>query len=77
MTAIDTSLRGGMITGKALVILFSPLFFVLVEKLFGRQHKQAGQNGDGKSFFNGGIKKLFARRRPSSAPKNTPPEEVR
>ncbi len=75
--AIGTSVLGGMITATLLVVIFAPLFFVLVEKLFGRQHKQAGQNGDGKSFFNGGIKKLFARRRPSSAPKNTPPEEVR
>jgi len=36
MNAIGTSVLGGMITGTALVILFSPLFFVLIEKTFGR-----------------------------------------
>jgi hypothetical protein len=27
---------GGMITGTALVILFAPLFYVLIEKTFGK-----------------------------------------
>jgi len=39
MNAIGTSVLGGMITGTILVILFSPLFFVLIEKLFGKQGK--------------------------------------
>ncbi|MBP7827615.1 MAG: efflux RND transporter permease subunit [Verrucomicrobia bacterium] len=37
MTAIGTSVLGGMVTGTVLVILFSPLFFVLIEKTFGRR----------------------------------------
>ena len=37
MNAIGTSVLGGMITGTALVILFAPLFFVLIERTFGRK----------------------------------------
>ncbi|HEY9171438.1 MAG TPA: efflux RND transporter permease subunit [Verrucomicrobiae bacterium] len=40
MTAIGTSVLGGMITGTVLVIFFSPLFFVLVEKTFGQRKRQ-------------------------------------
>ena len=35
MNAIGTSVLGGMITGTVLVILFAPLFYVLIEKTFG------------------------------------------
>ncbi|MBP8609270.1 MAG: efflux RND transporter permease subunit [Syntrophaceae bacterium] len=38
--AIGTSVLGGMISATVLIVIFSPLFFVLVEKLFGRKHKQ-------------------------------------
>ncbi|MDY0042264.1 MAG: efflux RND transporter permease subunit, partial [Desulforhabdus sp.] len=38
--AIGTSVLGGMITATILVVIFAPLFFVLVEKLFGRQKKR-------------------------------------
>jgi HAE1 family hydrophobic/amphiphilic exporter-1 len=37
MNAIGTSVLGGMITGTVLVILFAPLFFVLIEKAFGKR----------------------------------------
>ena len=40
MNAIGTSVLGGMITGTVLVILFSPLFYVLIEKTFGKQKSQ-------------------------------------
>ena len=40
MNAIGTSVLGGMITGTVLVILFSPLFYVLIEKTFGKQITQ-------------------------------------
>jgi len=33
---IGTGVLGGMITGTVLVILFAPLFYVLVEKAFGK-----------------------------------------
>ncbi len=44
MTAIGTSVLGGMITGTVLVILFSPLFFVLVEKTFGKRKPRSAAN---------------------------------
>jgi HAE1 family hydrophobic/amphiphilic exporter-1 len=37
MNAIGTSVLGGMITGTVLVILFAPLFYVLIEKVFGKR----------------------------------------
>ena len=36
--AIGTSVLGGMVSATVLVVIFSPLFFVLVEKLFGRRN---------------------------------------
>lgn len=36
MTAIGTVVLGGMITGTILVVLFTPLFYVLTETTFGR-----------------------------------------
>jgi len=40
MNAIGTSVLGGMITGTVLVILFAPLFYVLIEKTFGKRKSQ-------------------------------------
>lgn len=37
MNAIGTAVLGGMITGTILVVLFTPLFYVLIEKTFGRR----------------------------------------
>ncbi|MFH2012346.1 MAG: efflux RND transporter permease subunit [Pseudomonadota bacterium] len=37
--AIGTSVLGGMVTATILVVIFSPLFYVLIEKLFGKQRK--------------------------------------
>jgi hydrophobe/amphiphile efflux-1 (HAE1) family protein len=39
MNAIGTVVLGGMITGTILVLLFAPLFYVVIEKTFGRQKK--------------------------------------
>ena len=39
MNAIGTSVLGGMITGTILVILFAPLFYVLIEKTFGKRSR--------------------------------------
>ncbi|MCD6281519.1 MAG: efflux RND transporter permease subunit [Deltaproteobacteria bacterium] len=36
MNEIGTSLIGGMVTGVLLVVLFAPLFYVLVQKIFGK-----------------------------------------
>ncbi|MEW6187814.1 MAG: efflux RND transporter permease subunit [Thermodesulfobacteriota bacterium] len=37
--AIGTGVLGGMITATLLVLLFSPLFYLLIEKVFGRKQK--------------------------------------
>ncbi|MFT3829655.1 MAG: efflux RND transporter permease subunit [Opitutaceae bacterium] len=37
MKAIGTSVLGGMVTGTVLVVVFAPLFYVLIEKTFGRR----------------------------------------
>ncbi len=37
MNAIGTSVLGGMITGTILVILFAPLFYVLIELTLGKK----------------------------------------
>ena len=39
MVAIGTVVLGGMVTGTILVVLFTPLFYVLIEKTFGRRKK--------------------------------------
>jgi HAE1 family hydrophobic/amphiphilic exporter-1 len=50
--AIGTSVLGGMITATIFIIVFAPLFYVLIEKLFGRQQKQEKPGTrDIKSFF--------------------------
>ena len=41
MNAIGTSVLGGMVTGTLLVILFAPLFYVVIETLFGKRKKNA------------------------------------
>jgi HAE1 family hydrophobic/amphiphilic exporter-1 len=37
--AIGTGVLGGMVTATVLVVIFSPLFFVLIEKIFGRRRE--------------------------------------
>jgi len=61
--AIGTGVLGGMITATVLVLIFVPLFYVLIEKIFGRrQKKESGGTGDQNSFFNRLIEKIFAKR---------------
>jgi len=43
MNAIGTSVLGGMVTGTILVVVFAPLFYVLIEKPFGKKKKQINQ----------------------------------
>jgi HAE1 family hydrophobic/amphiphilic exporter-1 len=38
--AIGTGVLGGMVTATVLVVVFSPLFYVLIEKLFGKKGKR-------------------------------------
>ena len=44
MVAIGTVVLGGMITGTILVVLFVPLFYVLIEKTFGRKKHKIPKN---------------------------------
>jgi len=44
MNAIGTSVLGGMITGTVLVVLFAPLFYVLIEKIFGRKRRETANS---------------------------------
>jgi len=39
MNAIGTGVLGGMITATVLVVIFSPLFYVLVERISGKNKK--------------------------------------
>ena len=43
MKAIGTALLGGMVTGTILVVVFTPLFYVIIEKIFGRRKTPATQ----------------------------------
>ncbi|MCE5272875.1 efflux RND transporter permease subunit [bacterium] len=52
MNAIGTSVLGGMITGTVLVILFAPLFYVLIEKVFGKGNSHPADENAG-SFHPG------------------------
>jgi hydrophobe/amphiphile efflux-1 (HAE1) family protein len=47
--AIGTSVLGGMITATGLVVIFSPLFYVLIEKISGKRRKRALAVGNGAS----------------------------
>jgi HAE1 family hydrophobic/amphiphilic exporter-1 len=38
--AIGTGVLGGMVTATILVVIFTPLFYVLIEKFFGKRHRQ-------------------------------------
>nr|HDM59004.1 multidrug efflux RND transporter permease subunit [Bacillota bacterium] len=44
MKAIGTSLVGGMLTGTFLVVLFTPLFYVIVYKVLGKRRKSVALN---------------------------------
>ncbi len=37
--AIGTGVLGGMVTATVLVVIFSPLFYVIIEKVFGKRKK--------------------------------------
>ncbi len=45
--AIGTSVLGGMVTATVLVVIFSPLFYVLIERIFGRKGRHAPSGSDG------------------------------
>ena len=45
--AIGTGVLGGMVTATVLVVIFAPLFYVLIEKIFGKQgRRESSETGD-------------------------------
>ncbi|HPC86438.1 MAG TPA: efflux RND transporter permease subunit [Smithellaceae bacterium] len=45
MNAIGTSVLGGMVTATLLVVVFAPLFYVLIENLFGKKRNPTATKG--------------------------------
>ncbi len=45
--AIGTGVLGGMVTATVLVVVFSPLFYVLIERIFGKRARGASAGPDG------------------------------
>jgi len=64
MNAIGTGVLGGMVTATVLVVIFSPLFFVLIEKIFGKKQKPKSDSTDDKSsLFKLLIEKLSGKQK--------------
>jgi hydrophobe/amphiphile efflux-1 (HAE1) family protein len=60
--AIGTAVLGGVVTSTFLVTIFAPLFFVLIEKTFGKRHRQKGTgDAETKSSFPGLIGRAFSK----------------
>jgi len=60
--AIGTGVLGGMVTATVLVIIFAPLFFVLIEMFIGKGRRgDALASGGAKPFFTVLKEKLFQR----------------
>ena len=76
--AIGTSVLGGMITATILVVVFVPLFYMLIEKLFGKQ-KTPGPANDNHSFFSKLVAKVSPKHRnqKSAGTEDTNPSEVK
>jgi len=45
--AIGTGVLGGMVTATVLVVIFAPLFYVLIEKIFGKKGRRESAETDG------------------------------
>jgi multidrug efflux pump subunit AcrB len=41
MNAIGTVVFGGMVSGTLLVVIFAPLFYMMVDKFFGGERRRA------------------------------------
>jgi hypothetical protein len=56
MNAIGTSVLGGMVSATVLVVIFSPLFYVLVERLFGKHTRsRRAEEADAGSLSEGAL----------------------
>jgi peptidoglycan/LPS O-acetylase OafA/YrhL len=70
MYAIGSGVLGVMITGTVLVVVFAPLFYVVIEKLFGKRRKgETAGAGGANPFFHGLMEKLFGKHRQREAAK--------
>jgi hydrophobe/amphiphile efflux-1 (HAE1) family protein len=70
--AIGTAVVGGVVTSTFLVTIFAPLFFVVIEKTFGKHKREKpDRSSDGTSsmarFFDVLIEKIFGKRRKRGA----------
>ncbi|HQI82509.1 MAG TPA: efflux RND transporter permease subunit, partial [Deltaproteobacteria bacterium] len=45
--AIGTGVLGGMVSATVLVVIFAPLFYVVIEQVFGRKRGHAPSGSDG------------------------------
>ena len=77
--AIGTGVLGGMVTATVLVIIFAPLFFVLIETFLGKGRRgDALASGSAKPFFAALKEKLFQRRnRQATGTEHVTPSEDR
>jgi len=77
--AIGTGVLGGMVTATVLVIIFAPLFFVLIETFLGKGRRgDAAASGSAKPFFTVMKEKLFKRRnRQATGTEHVTPSEDR
>nr|HPI57792.1 efflux RND transporter permease subunit [Syntrophales bacterium] len=57
MNAIGTGVLGGMVTATVLVIIFAPLFYVLIEMFFGKGRKGKAAVAAGPGPFFAALKK--------------------
>ena len=77
--AIGTGVLGGMVTATVLVIIFAPLFFVLIETFLGKDRKgETAARGGGSPFFAALKEKLvtkFRNRQTTGTEAVTPSED--
>ncbi len=76
--AIGTGVLGGMVTATVLVIIFAPLFFVLIETFLGKGRRgETAATGGANPFFTVLKEKLFQRRnrQVTGTEHVTPPED--
>ncbi|PKN33480.1 MAG: hydrophobe/amphiphile efflux-1 family RND transporter [Deltaproteobacteria bacterium HGW-Deltaproteobacteria-19] len=60
--AIGTGVLGGMVTATVLVVIFSPLFYVLVERVFGKRGRLEKTGSGGGNRFLGTLKERLFRK---------------
>ena len=77
--AIGTGVLGGMITATVLVVIFSPLFYVLIEEFFGKKRRlEAAESGKANRFYQVFKEKLpgkYLKGEASGTTHSTPPED--